>query len=364
MFNKLRHQIEFLKCKLLRRFKLEELPFDERDLKLGDLGWGHYEPKNQRVLLSSGLPFKTQRFNTCTFNSRAASKEFDEGMPLSVDYLVKKAASAGYISGDGFANLRASEIIAQKQGVCEERLLPRDSNSSWGGYSDASVITEEMDANAALHKSQSFWSVSNKYQLWKLLDEGRTVRVGSVWKTAFNAGFLQAPWVLNFNEGIVVGGHAYLVVGYDRNLEGNDVFICQNSYGPNWGDKGRFNIKVEDLENAMAKYGAFADLDMPKDVGKFLQDNEGKTVKSASTPDIYLIEKGKKRHFPDLATLYVHGFADSQIIVDADNLLPQIEDGQAMDFWQGKEILTVKTILLQREHLKEIFIKYFSDLKL
>jgi C1A family cysteine protease len=42
------------------------------------------------------------------------------------------------------------------------------------------------------------------------------------------------------------GGHCVLIVGYDQTKK---WFICRNSWGVNWGDKGYFYLPYEFVEN-------------------------------------------------------------------------------------------------------------------
>jgi C1A family cysteine protease len=42
----------------------------------------------------------------------------------------------------------------------------------------------------------------------------------------------------------VLGGHAILVIGYDLDKK---LFICRNSWGTDWGDKGIFYLPFEYL---------------------------------------------------------------------------------------------------------------------
>lgn len=48
--------------------------------------------------------------------------------------------------------------------------------------------------------------------------------------------------------GAVDGGHAYLAVGYNRKRE---AFRIQNSWGPDWGVKGRVWLKRDDLQKLL-----------------------------------------------------------------------------------------------------------------
>ena len=45
----------------------------------------------------------------------------------------------------------------------------------------------------------------------------------------------------------LLGGHAILVVGYDDSIQ---RFICQNSWGISWGDKGFFYMPYSYFSNA------------------------------------------------------------------------------------------------------------------
>lgn len=48
--------------------------------------------------------------------------------------------------------------------------------------------------------------------------------------------------------GTYIGGHAILIVGYD---DANQCFICKNSWGESWGEKGYFRIAYSQADNAV-----------------------------------------------------------------------------------------------------------------
>lgn len=48
------------------------------------------------------------------------------------------------------------------------------------------------------------------------------------------------------NRERVLGGHAVLLVGYNKN---NSTFIVRNSWGPRWGDKGYFYMPFKVIQN-------------------------------------------------------------------------------------------------------------------
>jgi C1A family cysteine protease len=47
----------------------------------------------------------------------------------------------------------------------------------------------------------------------------------------------------------LLGGHAVAVVGYNDNLNGGR-FICRNSWGTGWGDRGYFYMPYQVIANA------------------------------------------------------------------------------------------------------------------
>lgn len=55
-------------------------------------------------------------------------------------------------------------------------------------------------------------------------------------QTVANTGMVPMP---NVNTEVLEGGHCCLIVGYDNS---RSVFICANSWGTGWGDRGYFYI--------------------------------------------------------------------------------------------------------------------------
>lgn len=63
--------------------------------------------------------------------------------------------------------------------------------------------------------------------------------------------------------GAILGGHAYIINGYDA---GTTLFRCQNSWGSNWGLNGYFFIFAKDLARLLAEQGdacAALEIDSP-----------------------------------------------------------------------------------------------------
>ena len=75
------------------------------------------------------------------------------------------------------------------------------------------------------------------------------VMLGTNWTTDMmrpnTAGLIQPT-------GQVLGGHEYLAVGIDLRTR---TVLCQNSWGPNWGLKGRFRIGWDTLDRLLRRQG-------------------------------------------------------------------------------------------------------------
>jgi len=339
---------------------LEKLPKDERDLNLGFLWFGGYEPLHKRKEIKT-LSVKSQKHNTCGWNSSTTGKEVDEGVKLSPRSLVILGKELGYISGDGFSNLRNNEKTLQKYGVAEERFLS-EKNGGWVDYSNSAKLTPAARANAATHRSQTYWSITNIDGILKALDDDRIVKVGVKWYRGLNmsAGF-KTPWFW----GIVswfVGWHAMIVVGYDMDYKGQKVAILQNSFGGNYGDNGKMYIKFADLEKQIREAGAYANYDMPLEIGKWLIEHQGHLVKTNGGKDVYLIQGNQKRKYTDEATLTAHGKAIADIINVEAEYLDKVERGEDILFWDGGNVKQVREMVRQYGQFKELYSTYFNEL--
>lgn len=305
---------------------------DERDFEFAKLGglFGGYEPKHRKKVIQTLSVKNQERFNTCVFNALTVQKELAEGVELSVKSAVCYAKNKGYLSGDGYSDLRSGQRVGVEFGIAEEKLLP-DVKTPWPQYSDVGNLTEQVKQNAAVHKAKSYFIVKSKDDYLKAIDDGIPVHTGFDWFSSYNmGGGLKAPWILPWRSGLEVGGHAVTCIGYDLDA---GLLIFQNSYGKEWGDGGKFYVRFADFFASTIVGFVSVDLD-DATLGAFISQYNGKHVKSANSPVIYLIENGEKRPFPDEATFYAYGGKlneDKTWVLVSDTLLNKVPTGNYMD---------------------------------
>ena len=156
--------------------------------------------------------------------------------------------------------------------------------------------------------------MSVKEEIIRLIDEGRPVYAAMLWFSGYNrGGGFSHPWLITKTIGYQVGGHAVLIIGYKKNYYGRPVFVIQNSYSKQWGDNGCFYVDMGFMINEISRmgYGAYANLDLDSDVGAFLNQYDGKNVKSPDSSTIYSIQQGKKKPYLHELDYFVYNVEDS-----------------------------------------------------
>lgn len=354
----------YQKLFFLNNTGLGKLPKDDRDLgyAFSKIFGIEYTPKLTRNVLN--LPFiaKSQNYNTCGWTASAGAKEFDEKMELDERSLIIFGKIAGLISGDGFSNLRDNEIVLKDTGIAEKNIITTAFNS-WETYSNVKLATKEVLDNAAKHKIKSFSRIYSTSEVYRAIDQGRPVKIGVGWRTNMNmSGGFSIPWILNFLQGLLVGGHAMFIYGYDQQYKTQKVFMVRNSFGKSFGNNGDCYIIESNLQKQIDYYGAYVNLDMDKDMISWLAHHNGKIVKTSNKPDVFLILGELKHKFPDLATLYSHNFHDQDITIVSNEYLDSVKTGSQVDFWAGENVRSIKAIIQQKENLKPLFEKYFNEL--
>ncbi len=305
---------------------------DERDLQFGIFGLFDYKPKYESHIIPT-LSVKDQyRRNDCTAQSIVAGKEIDEGMELSVRSQVLFMKKQGFISSDGFSTLRKSQKSMKKYGVAEEKVLETIFRN-WRQYSNLGLLTKKVYENASHHKTKSYWKVNSMDDVYKNLDEYRTVQTALDWYSGYQGHGLNEKALVDYKKGYYLGGHADLTIGYIRDYHGQDVVVRQNSFSKLWGDLGLYYMRVEDYKKELAKFGGFVNLDMPADIGKFLNAYTGHYV-IGKGPQIYYIQNGKK-----------HNIANEEVWDDLGNPIPvKVSESHLKKIPEGKVIYSKQDI--------------------
>ena len=103
--------------------------------------------------------------------------------------------------------------------------------------------------DAAKRKVTSYQRAADFNAVIDAITSGYPVTIGfSVYssfdtKTVAKTGIMPYP---NVNKERLLGGHAVLLVGYNKN---NNTFIARNSWGTNWGDNGYFYMPFQVIKN-------------------------------------------------------------------------------------------------------------------
>lgn len=99
------------------------------------------------------------------------------------------------------------------------------------------------------HIQSYVWARSaDEMAQWLLTGHG-TVILGTDWEYGMTE--LDHSFYARVIGG-VQGGHSYLCIGYNRITR---AFRCLNSWGPDWGQKGRFWITYDDMQTLLDRNG-------------------------------------------------------------------------------------------------------------
>lgn len=195
--------------------------------------------------------FDQGQLGSCTANAICSAIEFDE-KKQGKDVIEKsrlflyynEREVEGNVGEDSGASIHDGINSVNRVGICEEKYCPYDISKfkekpSYDAYT-----------NAKKYKSIDYGFVEKDLTKMKeILASGLPfvfgIEVFSSFMKAKN-GDIPMP---NTNTESVLGGHALLCCGYDDEKE---VFIFENSWGENWGEKGFGTLPYEYLTSELA----------------------------------------------------------------------------------------------------------------
>lgn len=365
VYKNIKHYLYYLRAKKLPGGLLPTPP-DDRDFQTGIFGWFGYTPK-KKVHAIKTLSVKDQgNFNTCQWCACTVQKEVDEGVILSVRFLVAAGRFMGLVSGNGFSDLRSGQKVLQKIGILEAGIIP-ENISDWSKYSDLNI--ELFTDRAAKHKISSFWFATTRDDLIKLLEEGRIILSGLKWFSGYNrGGGFSLPWLIYSVIGYLIGGHAFVIKGFAHDFlsvknerlvvgkGGRLVYICQNSFSQKWGatfvtddgvrHEGCFFVDADFMD--MNNYGYITNLDdIDKSLGKLLNNYDGKSVQAKGKRAIFHIQGGKKKLYPNWETFLAWGGNERGFVILDDEMssaLERVEEGDNMDITKSVHWAFLKNV--------------------
>jgi C1A family cysteine protease len=155
---------------------------------------------------------------------------YDRLSPLGLYYLIR--VMEGTIDSDSGCMIRDGAKTVNKTGAGPESLWPYD----------IAKFTEHPPQGwyDAAKKSITYHSVPQSLQAMKgVLADGNLITIGFTVYQSFESQEVADTGVVPMpaRHESVLGGHCVDVVGYD---DSRQVWICANSWGTSWGDKGYF----------------------------------------------------------------------------------------------------------------------------
>lgn len=154
----------------------------------------------------------------------------------------------GSVNYDAGAYIRDGIKVVYSKGAPLETLWPYNvrkwaSKPTQAAYADA--IKRRV---TGYQRCINFTAVKNAVALGNPViigfDVYESFETGS-WQNSGGTGLMPYP---NVNREQLLGGHAVCIVGYNDNLAGGR-FICRNSWGTSWADRGYFYMPYQVIQN-------------------------------------------------------------------------------------------------------------------
>ena len=149
----------------------------------------------------------------------------------------------GTVNYDNGAYIRDGIRVTYNYGAPLESLWPYNISKF------RSKPTTTAIADAARRKVTSYQRANDFNAVVDALANGYPVVVGFSVYSSFESNSVATTGVMpypNTSTEQLLGGHAVLLVGYNKN---SNTFIARNSWGANWGDRGYFYMPFQVIQN-------------------------------------------------------------------------------------------------------------------
>jgi C1A family cysteine protease len=151
----------------------------------------------------------------------------------------------GTVNYDSGAYIRDGIKACYTYGACLENLWPYDITKYRTKPNNTAI------ADAARRKVTSYTRIADHAGCLDSLANGYPVVIGFTVYSSFESGNWWSttgimPYPNTATES-VLGGHAVLLVGYDKSV---NRYIVRNSWGTGWGDRGYFYMPFQVIQNS------------------------------------------------------------------------------------------------------------------
>lgn len=205
--------------------------------KLDELGSTTPIPETYHTIYSGEI-YHQRKLPACGAHAGAYLKNLQENRIHSPAYLWKRIKQIDGFPPDAGTSMEGIFKALQKHGVCSLKMLKNNTNLSLKDYTDASVLTAEMDDDALRSRIGAYafkWNPTIEDIKRAIYDHKvvlMRVEISADWWTPSWNGKDILPLKTNFPG---QGGHFVVVTGYDK-----ESIYGLNEWGLTWGDKGEF----------------------------------------------------------------------------------------------------------------------------
>ena len=212
------------------------------------------------------VPFVTHQgqIPSCSAHAVTTMKYAQEGVRLSPRFNFAWSKFNDGYQGWG-TSFRNAIMVLQEHGAVTEHEYPDSNMLPEVDYTNVKniPITASMKALDFKSKSYVLFTASDVALFQALYTYKTPVLCGCPWYQSYNR--IGTDGKIPDKTG-TASGHAFVCIGW-KTVDDDVWFIFQNSFGANWGDKGRFIIKADEIKDRLYS-SLFVTIDMDKEEAK------------------------------------------------------------------------------------------------